>query len=345
MMTAAQKSVPRLVLYGIGQYGQMMVRLADKKGWPIVAAYNRAGAKVGQDIGRLAGLDRDYGVVVEDCDTADYSKLDADAAIVTLYDTVRENFTAHKRMLEAGLNVVCHGSESYYPQMADPAIAAEVDRIAKANNVSFVGTGVWDMSRIWSGLTAAGVCNKIHSLHNSSLTLLDPFGPRILLMTGVSKSPEWFYENIAQPDSPYGGHFYRFGPALILDALGLTVDNCTHRQEPYILDKPAWCEALGQEIPAGACAGLTAIIEVTTKEGVTATGAMESRIRLSDEDSEHTIWEIKGDLLSPKVRIERDNGHYMHGLSVFNRVTDAIAAEPGIQLISKLGPLRPLSIQ
>ena len=44
---------PRLVLYGIGQYGQMMVRFADKKGWPIVAAYNRAGAKVGQDIGQI----------------------------------------------------------------------------------------------------------------------------------------------------------------------------------------------------------------------------------------------------------------------------------------------------
>ena len=68
---------PRLVLYGIGQYGQMMVRFADKKGWPIVAAYNRAGAKVGQDIGRLAGLGRDYGVVVQDCDKADYKNLDA----------------------------------------------------------------------------------------------------------------------------------------------------------------------------------------------------------------------------------------------------------------------------
>ena len=27
-------------------------RIAVKKGWPIVAAYNRAGAKLGQDIGR-----------------------------------------------------------------------------------------------------------------------------------------------------------------------------------------------------------------------------------------------------------------------------------------------------
>ena len=36
-----------------------IVRFAADKGWPIVAAFNRAGAKVGRDIGRLAGLGRD----------------------------------------------------------------------------------------------------------------------------------------------------------------------------------------------------------------------------------------------------------------------------------------------
>lgn len=344
-MTAPLKTVPRLVLYGIGQYGQMMVRLADKKGWPIVAAFNRAGEKVGQDIGRLAGLNRDYGVVVQDCDTADYAALDADAAIVTLYDTLRENSKAHKRLLGAGLNVVCHGTESYFPQVADPVLAAEIDAVAKANNVSFVGTGVWDMSRIWAGLTAMGVCDEITSLHNSSLTIMDPFGAKILLMTGISRSTEWFYENIAVPGSPYGGHFYRFGPALILDALGLTVDQCSHRQEPIILEEPVYCAALEQEILAGAVGGLRAIIEVTSKEGITATGSMESRIRLSDEDSEHSIWKIDGNVLSPTVRIDRDDGHQMHALSVFNRVKDSIAAKPGIQLITQLGPLRPLSVQ
>ena len=34
---------PRIVIYGIGQYGQHVVRFATKKGWKIVAVYNRAG--------------------------------------------------------------------------------------------------------------------------------------------------------------------------------------------------------------------------------------------------------------------------------------------------------------
>jgi 4-hydroxy-tetrahydrodipicolinate reductase len=32
-----------------------------KKGWPIVAAVNRAGAKIGKDLGQLAGLSEDLG--------------------------------------------------------------------------------------------------------------------------------------------------------------------------------------------------------------------------------------------------------------------------------------------
>ena len=56
---------PRIAIYGTGQYGLEAARIALARGWPIVAALNRTGAKVGQDLGRLAGLERDLGVVVQ----------------------------------------------------------------------------------------------------------------------------------------------------------------------------------------------------------------------------------------------------------------------------------------
>lgn len=58
----AQKKL-KLAFYGIGQYGLQAVRIAAGKGWPIVAAYNRAGDKVGKDLGRVSSLDRDLGVL------------------------------------------------------------------------------------------------------------------------------------------------------------------------------------------------------------------------------------------------------------------------------------------
>jgi hypothetical protein len=84
-------SVPRIAVYGIGRYGSAAARRDHGKGWPVVAAYNRAGSKVGQDVGRAAGLDTDVGVVIQDCDAADYSALDADIAIVATSDRLTHN--------------------------------------------------------------------------------------------------------------------------------------------------------------------------------------------------------------------------------------------------------------
>lgn len=39
---------PRIVIYGLGQYGMMITRLAadrGDRGWPIVAPFDRAGIK------------------------------------------------------------------------------------------------------------------------------------------------------------------------------------------------------------------------------------------------------------------------------------------------------------
>jgi 4-hydroxy-tetrahydrodipicolinate reductase len=189
------------------------------------------------------------------------------------------------------------------------------------------------------------VCDEITSLHNSSLTILDPFGERILLMSGVGMTPEEFAEKIAGQNSAFGGQFYRFGPGLLLNALGFNITGNTHRQEPVILDTPFYCVALGREIPEGRCAGLRSVVEVMSEEGVIASASAESRIRLDPDETEFTKWEIEGDPLSPKIRVERDNGHYMHALSVFNRVKDVIAAPPGIQLITDLGPMTHLGKQ
>jgi 4-hydroxy-tetrahydrodipicolinate reductase len=270
-------ATPRLVIYGVGRYGQEMVRLAVQKGWRIVAAYNRAGRKVDQDIGRLAGLNYDYGVAVEDCDEADYSSLDADVGIVTLYDRLAENFPAYKRLLSAGLNVVCHGTESYFPQAADPELARELDELAKANGVTFTGTGVWDMSRIWSALLIAGNCGKIKSLHNSSITNLSSFTRDIMVWSGVGMSPDEFYEKVARQGSAYSG-LYKYAALLVLHALGYTVTNTKLRQEPIVLKEPFHCDTWGGEIPKGSCAGMSTVIEIETAEGVTATANYESRV-------------------------------------------------------------------
>jgi hypothetical protein len=118
---------PKIVIYGAGYYGLEAARIALAKGWPIVAAVNRAGPKIGQDLGRIADLGRDLGVIIQDCETADYRAMGADIAIVALTDRLKQNLPAYQRLMDAGINIVCHGSESYFAQGADPALAGEID--------------------------------------------------------------------------------------------------------------------------------------------------------------------------------------------------------------------------
>ena len=72
--------------------------MATEKGWPIVAAFNRAGPKVGKDLGRVAGMDRDLGVIVQDCETGDFERLDADLGVVTHRDLLSANMDAYRQV-------------------------------------------------------------------------------------------------------------------------------------------------------------------------------------------------------------------------------------------------------
>jgi len=211
MVSESISRKPRLVIYGAGQYGLEAARIAIKKGWPIVAAFNRAGKKVGQDLGRLAGLDRDIGVIVQDCDTADYAAIDADVAIVAVFDRLKLNLPAYSRLMNARINVICHGAEAYFPQGADPELAAEIDALAKKNGVSFTGTGIWDFSRIWSGILVAGPSTEIRSFFHKSITDAESANLTLMLVCGVSQTQEEYAEKNM---SMIGGLCYRISRSI-----------------------------------------------------------------------------------------------------------------------------------
>jgi 4-hydroxy-tetrahydrodipicolinate reductase len=245
-MASSVQGNPRIVIYGVGQYGQYIARFAAQKGWPVVAAYNRAGPKVGQDLGRVAGLDRDLGVIIQDCETADYAGLEADIGIVTQTNMLRVNLPAYKRLIGAGLNVLCHGSQSYYPFGCDAGLAAEIDALAKAHNVTFTGGGIWDMSRIWSGILVAGPCTSIKSLFHTSIT--DAAGQlanaQQAEQIGIGFSLEKF-EQSGLRTSPMA-IAYKTIPEQVLDALGFTISDTSAYIEPVVFDVP-----VAAAVPAG----------------------------------------------------------------------------------------------
>lgn len=328
---------PRLVIYGTGQFGLHIVRFAAQKGWPIVAAFNRAGAKVGQDLGRLAGLGRDLGVIVQDCDTASYDNLDADIGVVVTTSRLSLNLPAYRRLMNAGLNVICHGAESYYPYGNDPASAAEIDALAKRNNVTFTGGGIWDMSRIWAGILVAGPCTEIRALYHSSITdvLRQAATREQALQVGLGLSVAAFMEK-GLHKTPIAS--YKTIPEHVLAALGYTVTQNRSSVEPVVFDTTIDCALMGGVIPAGDCVGIRINTEVETEQGVTAKSVIEIRL-FKEGEVEHMFWSVDGKPAS-RIRTERDDTAHATASCLFNRIPDVIAAPPGIVLVSQLGPMK-----
>lgn len=337
-MKIATTDKPRLVLYGIGQYGQHIARFAAQKGWPIVAAYNRAGDKVGQDLGRVAGLDRDLGVIIQDCDTARYDGLAADVGIVTQTNLLKLNALAHQRLLGAGLNVMCHGSESYYPHGNDAEAAEQLDALAKARGVSFCGGGIWDMSRISSGLLVAGPCTEIRSLFHSSITDANHqvVSWQQAQQVGCGFSVAQF-DQLGLRNSPIA-RSYKTIPEQVLSALGYTVSESSARCEPVTYDEPVYSAIKGGVLEAGLCAGTCIIIDVATREGVNAHAEIDLRLFRPGE-VEHMFWEVDG-VPRSRVRVERDDSAHATASNLFNRIRDVIAAPPGVVLVSQLGRMQ-----
>src|SRR3546814_10942238 len=113
---------------------------------------------VGKDVGELAGLDRSYGVVVRDAAEQEQSIVPADIMLNTIGDLLDRNYPVYERFLSAGINVLCHGTQSYNPFFENRGIAEQIDAAAKRNGVTFCGTGIWARPRIRAPTHAAGPC-------------------------------------------------------------------------------------------------------------------------------------------------------------------------------------------
>lgn len=328
---------PRLVIYGIGQYGSHVAHFAVEKGWPIVAAYNRAGDKVGQDLGRVIGLDYDLGVIIEDCDLATYENLEADIGIVAQTNLLQVNFVAYERLMNAGLNVLCHGSQSYYPFANNPDVAQNIDKLAKRKGVTFTGSGIWDMSRLWAGILVAGPCTRIDSMFHSSITDVtrQAIDYTQAKQVGLGMTVEQF-EQSGLPQSPL--LTYGTVPVQVLDALGFSITKTNTKVEPVLFDKPVENPYTGEMIPSGICVGCRIVGEVSSHEGVSARAEVEVRL-FRENEVEHMFWSVNG-LPESNIRTERKDSAQATAACLFNRIPDVLAAIPGIVMVTEMGPLK-----
>jgi len=329
------------VLYGTGFVAREITRLIAERGWEIVAALNRSGPKVGEDLGSIAGLGRELGVIVQDFETADYAAINADIALVAGPDSPEDCFPVYEPLLTRGIDVLSCGSRMYDPYLMHPDVAKRIDALAREHGATFTGGGLWDMTRIWSGLLCTGPCVRIDALdYHSDVEVLRQ-GAHWAPQLGVGVTLDEFAATVGYDVIPLN-EVLQLPARMVLEACGFEITEVALRQEPVVWEDEVYCRHLERTIPAGHSVGCRTVVEIATREGVTSTSHFEYRVFRPGE-VEHGTWRVHG-APGSELRVVRHDSGVAQAASLLNRVPDVLGAPPGIVTVLQLGPLRPVLV-
>ncbi len=123
-----------------------------------------------------------------------------------------------------------------YPQAQNPDLAAELDRIAKENGVTVLGTGI-NPGHIMDLLvvTMTGCMVDVEHIEAKRVNSLSPFGPAVMEEQGVGITVETF--NAGVEDGSLAGHVgFHESVGMIADAIGWDVEKFEQQMKPIITD-------------------------------------------------------------------------------------------------------------
>jgi 2,4-diaminopentanoate dehydrogenase len=249
----------RVLQWGLGAMGSGMAKLMlEKSGLKIVAAIDGRPDYVGKDLGEVLAVGKKLGVIVTNKPEDVLNKQKVDVVVIATTSWLKDQIPDLRKILNAGLNCVSIAEEMSDADAQNPKFAKELDKLAKKNGVTIVGTGVnpgYVLDLLVVALTAGN--HNVERIEASRVNDLSPYGPTVMNSQGVGTTPEQFRAGIA--DGSIVGHVgFPESIHMISDALGLGVDRIeqsrepiiskVHRETPYVKVEPgmvAGCSHIG----------------------------------------------------------------------------------------------------
>jgi len=285
----------RAIQYGVGPIGASIARLMrEKQAVEIIGAIDTDPAKVGKDLGEIAGAaDAPWNVRITDS----AKEMLSEAADIVIHSTsshlpdIADQLLA---CLEAESCVISTCEELAYPFRKYPELAARLDAAAKDWGVALVGTGVnpgFVMDKLV--LTLAAVSQRVETAR--AVRIVDASKRRLPLQKkiGAGMTVEEFRAQAAAGVIKH--HGLPESVAMVSDGLGLGVDEITETIAPMVAAEQVVTEYLTVE--PGRAAGVHQIARGLS--GGTEKIYMELRMFVGAKDSGDTV-ELTG---HPNIRI------------------------------------------
>ena len=322
----------RAVVFGVGTFGSILSRVMLDRGVEVVGAIAQSEAKVGKDLGEVAGLGRSTGVLVERDAGPLLARTEPDIAVVAVTSYLADNAPHLRACIEGGANTLTIAEEALYPWLTSPRLAAELDELAKANGVTLTGSGLQDA--LWlnlaSLLMAAG--DRIDAVSGRFTWDIEAGGVEGVRLLGIGATPEE-----ALKGGEEGEERANFSVALLhclAAKSGLTVEDTVSDVVLDLAAEPTECKTLGLLIEPGRVIGRTDRDRVTTREGIELKFELCGRI-FGPGETEESDWVLEGE---PEVKLCAPglDGSTTTATQAVSRIPDVIAAPPGFVTVDAL---------
>ncbi len=332
----------KVIQYGLGAMGVGMVKmLLEKKDIELVGAISASGRNKGLDVGTAIGLDRKLGVLISNDAEKVLNTVKADivlhATCTTLEDAVRETVP----ILKSGKNVITIAEEVLYPTGGNKKVFDDLDRIARENNVTILGTGINPgFVMDFLPLSMTGIMINIKRIKMQRVVNYGRYGKSVWEHIGVGKDIEAFNQGCKR-----GEIVLHVGLEQTVNicaaALGWKLDKITVDKEP-IISRIQRDTEFGSVLP-GSIGGFKQIAIGWYKEEALITQELIGLINPDEKEDGvalgNNIW-LEGD---PSIHLfvggefadQGGKGTYAHAV---NSIPQVIQAKPGFSTVISLPP-------
>ncbi len=229
----------RVAVWGFGAMGGGITKvLLEKTGVEITGVCDLHPNRVGKSIFTLLGVEqngRPDVFVSNDIDSALPEK-SADVCIVATDSFTKDVYPKLVTVLSRGVNAISTAEEMSYPAAKEPELAGQIDRIAKDQGVTALGTGINPgLMMDLLAVCLSGCMTRVDKVTCRRVNSLSPFGPLVMQEQGVGLTKEAFEEGVKSGE--LAGHVgFAESVGMIAEALGWKIDRFEQQMEPILTE-------------------------------------------------------------------------------------------------------------